>query len=352
MPPDVLAPMSSPADGNSPPKVVRFVLRPRLAILLHGLLICAFVIMMNQVFELKDREVYKNFYGSLDSCQWLGCFLISDSVRSPIFLTLILWGQRLGLSFDVIFTLISLLSVGLATKAFRESADPAASSRFALVSITLGIWLYLIQVKLFLAVALYLYSLGRSRRWLRIALAVAAVLTHESIIFFIALHFLWRPSEFRFSLRSAAVLLALVALLAIYLGESSNVFLSSLQRIQKYNEYAAVGEVPTMSRVGPYSVLFLLFGMIGLFRLKLNHQGAISKFQLKVFLWMFMPWIVFMIFAANAVYATRLSELALLHALLVVPLASSYRFPSRLALLIFALTFGLLTLLRDVIFLA
>lgn len=324
--------------------------RSRTSILFQALGIAVFVILMNALFELKDREIYRNFYGSLDSCQWAGCFLISNAVRSPIFLSLIIGGHRLGFSFDVTYTMISLLGVLLLTRAMYALPDTSSSTRVALISITLGTWLYLIQVKLFLAVALYLYARTRDQRWQKIAFAVASILTHESIMFFMALQFFWRPSEFRVSLRALLVLGALVALIVIYLGATSNVFLSALQRIQRYNEYAEVGVVPAMSRVGMYSVLTLLFAMIGLFRFRPTERGNISLHELKLLLWMFLPWLVFMALAFNELYAIRLSELAILHTLLVIPLASSYRYPSRLALLIFALTFGMLTLLRDVLF--
>jgi hypothetical protein len=338
------------AEALATPSAGALASTSRQSILRQSLLIGVFIIVMNYFFELKDRLVYENFYSSLNSCQWLGCFLISDAVRSPIFLSLIIGGHRLGLGFDVTFTLISLLGLVLATRAFRDSNDPMMSTRFALISITFGAWLYLIQIKLFLALALYLLSVGRSRRWLRITLAVAAVLTHESIVFFIGLHFLWRPSDFRLSLRSIAVLGGLVALLAIYLGASSNVFVSALYKIQRYNEYAQTGEVPSMARVGSYSLLMLLFGMIGFFRMRISPSGGIDVFQLKVLLWMFLPWFVFLVFASNELYAIRLSELAVVHTLLVVPLAQNYFYPSRIGLLIFALTFGLLTFVRDVIF--
>jgi hypothetical protein len=319
---------------------------------LHGLAVCVFIVVMNQAFELKDRSVYEHFFGSLDSCQWLGCFLISDSVRSPVFLSLIIGGQRLGLSFDMVFTLISLLSVALFARAFRDSTDPAASSRFALISLTLGAWLYLIQVKLFLALALYLFAQGRSHRWVRIALIVASVLTHESMMFLIALHFLWRPSEFRISIRSIAILGTLVAMIAIYFGATSNVLVSTLYKIQRYNEFSASGDVPAMSRVGMFSALMLLFGMVGLLGFKFAGPGRVSIFQIKVIAWMYLPWVLLMVFAANEVFAIRLAELALIHAFLVIPLAASYRYPSRVALLLFAITFGLLTLIKDVILFA
>lgn len=322
---------------------------PDRAVLLHGFAAGLFIIAMNVLFELKDRWIYEYFYASLNNCEWLGCFLISDAVRSPVFLSLIIGGHRLGLDFNVTFTLISLLSITLFTKGVRDLADPMANSRYLLVSMTLGVWLYLIQVKLFLAVALYLYSMGRPSRWQRILFAIAAVLTHESIMFFIGLHFLWRPSEFRISMRSMLVLGTIVVLLVVYLGASSNVLVSTLYKIQAYNTYAETGEVPTMSRIGPFSLLILTFGMIGLLRLKISPTGSVNKLELKSMCWMFLPWVILMVFAGNEVFAIRLSELALLHALLFVPMTPGYAYPSRIGLVLFAATFGMLTLVRDVI---
>jgi hypothetical protein len=323
--------------------------RSRASILLQTLVISVFVIVMNQVFELKDREVYEYYFESLGACQWVGCFLISDSVRSPVFLSLIIGGQRIGLDFDLTFTFISLLSVFIFARSMRALPDPMAGARMGIISIALGVWLYLIQVKLFLAIALCLAGAVAQRRWLRIVLLIASVLTHESIAFFIVLQFLWRPSDFRIGVRGMIVIGIIVALLATYLGATSNVFLSAIERWQRYNVYVEVGDVPTMSRVGMYSILMLAFGMISLFRFRPTDRGTVSFDELKILVWMFLPWLVFMVFAGNAVFATRLSELALLHTLLVMPFAANFLYASRISLLTFALTFGLLTLVRDVL---
>jgi len=259
-------------------------------------------------------------------------------------------GQRAGLDFNLVFTLISVTSIFLFAAALRGAREQAADLRFVLISIGLGTWLYLIQVKLFLAVALYLYSKICRRRWLRIALIIASVLTHESMLFFLALEVLWRPREWRLSVRSLVVLAIFATLLIVYLGAASNIFFNVAEKIQQYNEYAAQGDVPAMSRLSPFAAFFFMFGLIGLLRLRVAPGGAMNVSHLKSTIWMFLPWIVLMVFADNAVFATRLSELALLHALLYVPVASDYRLPSRLLLLVFATTFGALTFVRDVLF--
>jgi hypothetical protein len=312
--------------------------------------LCALVAVLNHVADLKDREVYQNYYNSVGSCDGLACMLISDDVRSPVFLSLIVLGQRTGLEFDLIFTLISVSSICLFAAALRGTRWDMADLRFVFISLALGTWLYLIQVKLFLAVALYLYSKSRRRRWVRIALVIASVLTHESMLFFLALDFLWRPREWRLSIRSLALLAIFATLLMVSLGAASNIFLNVVEKIQQYNEYAGQGDVPEMSRLSPFAAFFFMFGLIGLLRLRVAPGGTTNVGQLKAAIWMFLPWAVLMVFASNAVFAVRLSELALLHALLVVPIAGNYRLPSRLLLLVFATTFGALTFVRDVLF--
>lgn len=323
--------------------------KSNLALTVLFLLLCGFIALMNQVAELKDRDIYVYYYDSLDSCEALGCLLISDDVRSPIFLSIIILGHRLGLSLEIVFTLISTFSLYLFTRGVRDSLGAEATARYTLITLGLGTWLYLIQVKLFLAVGLYVYARARPERWLRIVLTVASVLTHESILFFIALYYAWQPKELRISMRSAIILAVLGAVLLAYLGASTNVFLSSLQRIQKYNEYAAAGVVPTLSRLGLFSASFFLFGLVSIIRMKVSARGTISWLQLKTMVWMFLPWTLLMVFASNAVFAIRLAELALLQALLVVPIGTDYRLPSRIALLLFCAGFGALTFVRDVL---
>jgi len=313
-------------------------------------LLCALVAVLNHVAALKDREVYQNYYESVGSCDGLACMLISDDVRSPVFLSLIVLGQRAGLEFNLIFTLISVSSIILFAAALRRTRLDRADLRFVLISIGLGTWLYLIQVKLFLAVALYLYSKSCRRRSTRIALIIASVLTHESMLFFLALDFLWRPREWRLSIRSLALLAIFATALMVSLGAASNIFLNVAEKIQQYNEYAGQGDVPAMSRLSPFAAFFFMFGLIGLLRLRVAPGGAMDVARLKAAIWMFLPWALLMVFASNAVFAVRLSELALLHALLVVPIGGDYRMPSRLLLLVFATTFGALTFVRDVLF--
>ncbi len=324
--------------------------RGRSSTWLLAFVLCALVAVLNHVASLKDREVYQNYYSSVGSCDGLACMLVSDDVRSPVFLSLIVIGQRAGLEFNLIFTLISVSSILLFTAALRKTGEQAADLRFVLISLGLGTWLYLIQVKLFLAVALYLYSRVCRRRWARIALLIASVLTHESLLFFLALDFLWRPREWRLSIRSLALLAIFATLLIVYLGAASNIFLNVVEKVQQYNQYAAQGDVPAMSRMSPFAAFFFMFGLIGLLRLRLAPGGAVDVAQLKAAIWMFLPWVVLMVFASNALFAVRLSELALLHALLVVPIARDYRLPSRLLLLVFATAFGALTFVRDVLF--
>src|SRR5687768_4837105 len=67
-------------------------------------IVCLFIAVMNQIAELKDRDVYEHFYGLLDGCTGLGCLLVSEHVRSPIFRSIIVFGHRLGVSFDLLFT--------------------------------------------------------------------------------------------------------------------------------------------------------------------------------------------------------------------------------------------------------
>jgi hypothetical protein len=324
--------------------------RQRSSIWLLVFALCALVAVLNQVAVLKDREVYQNYYESVGSCDGLACMLISDDVRSPVFLSLIVLGQRTGVDFNLIFTLISVSSICVFAAALRGMHLEKADLRFVFISLALGTWLYLIQVKLFLAVALYLYSKSRRRRWLRVALVIASVLTHESMLFFLVLDFLWRPREWRLSMRSLALLAIFATLLMVSLGAASNIFLNVAEKIQQYNEYAGQGEVPPMSRLSPFAAFFFMFGLIGLLRLRVAPDGAVDATQLKAAIWMFLPWALLMVFASNAVFAVRLSELALLHALLVVPITGDYRMPSRLLLLVFATTFGALTFVRDVLF--
>lgn len=311
-------------------------------------MLCGFIAVLNHVVDLKDREAYQNFYAALSSCEGTACLLMTDDVRSPIFLSLLILGQRAGLEFNLLFTLISIASLCLFAAAMRVLRDDHGDLRFVLISLALGSWLYLIQVKLFLALALYMYGRTRRRQWLRITLAVAAVLTHESMLFFIALYWLWQPRKWRISFGSLMLFMLLAALLILYLSTASNVFVSAFERIRHYNEIAAGGEVPSMSRLSPFSAFFLMLGAIGLLRLRIS--ATVSTQQLKACAWLFLPWVVFMIFASNAVFALRLAELALLHALLVLPLGHDYRLPSRLLLLVFATTFGALTFVRDVLF--
>ncbi|HET9447961.1 MAG TPA: hypothetical protein VFO35_16975, partial [Steroidobacteraceae bacterium] len=159
-----------------------------------------------------------------------------------------------------------------------------------------------------------------------------------------------QPRSWRISFGSLTLLMVLAALLLVYLGTDSNVFVSALERIKHYKEIAAQGEVPSMSRLSPFSAFFLMLGAIGLLRLRVSSAGTARALQLKAAAWMFLPWVMVMIFASNAVFALRLAELALLHALLVVPLGNDYRLPSRLLLLAFAAMFGALTFVRDVLF--
>jgi hypothetical protein len=312
--------------------------------------LCGFIAVLNHVVDLKDREAYQNFYAALSSCEGAACLLMTDDVRSPIFLSLLILGQRAGLDFNLLFTLISVASLWLFAVAMRVLRDDHGDLRFVLISLALGSWLYLIQVKLFLALALYMYGRTRRQQWLRIMLAVAAVLTHESMLFFIALYWLWQPRKWRISFGSLTLFMLLAALLIVYLSTASNVFVSAFERIQHYNEIAAGGEVPSMSRLSPFSAFLLMLGAIGLLRLRLPGAATISTQQLKASAWLFLPWVVFMIFASNAVFALRLAELALLHVLLVLPLGHDYRLPSRLLLLVFATAFGALTFVRDVLF--
>jgi|SRR5882672_629026 len=312
------------------------------------ILACALILFMNQAFPLRDRLIYEYYFDSLDTCSGVACLLISDSVRSPIFLSILILGRRVGLSLDVVFSIISIISLVLFFVGVRASARRSDLVRLLLVSIALGPYLYLIQVKLFLAIGLYLFSLSRKGRFGQVTIAIASILTHESIVFFMVLDYLWKMRGIRIDLKTAALVLLAGCLLLVWLGDVANVFWSALSKVQQYNEYAATGEVPPLARVGPFSALFLLLGLIGLLKVQ-NRTGPPSGERIKEVLWMFLPWVALMIFASNALIAIRLAELALLHALLVAPVGRLPLGAIRLSLFLFALTFGGLTLVRDVL---
>jgi hypothetical protein len=307
------------------------------------------ILVLNQVAELKDREVYRLFYESAGSCEGLECVLISAEVRSPIFLSLLLAGQRLGVDFDLLFTLISLFSLWLAAWAMmRTAGDDLADARFTLMSLTFGTWLYLIQVKLFLGIALYLLARQRQKTWQRVALVIAAVVTHETILLVVLLDYLWRPMTVRSAARVGFAFTVLAVMLFAFLGEATNVVATAVERIDHYNQLVAEGGVSSIPRLSILSALLFLFGLSGLLPLRRAFTGAVDKVQLKSAVWMFLPWFIFLALAGSEIFAIRLSELALLHAFWVVKLAPDYTYPSRLAALAVAVGFGAFTFVRDV----
>jgi hypothetical protein len=310
---------------------------------LEWLIVCLAIVTLNVTADLKDRELYRVYYTSLDVCDGLACLLVSDDLRSPVFLGLIVAAHRFGIGIDVLFIAVSLLGASLLANALRQSPEGQASSRFLLISLALGTWIYLIQVKLFLAIALYLAAHARKHTWVRAALMLAAVLTHESILFLIALHYLWQPSRFAINARWVAAIAVLVAGLVAFVGATTNVVETSMERIAHYNELVSQGEVTSISRTSIVAGLLLLFGLTGV---GLNVFGRAS---LKTMTWMMLPWLVFMALAANEVFALRLSALALLHALLVVPMALWPGHPARLSLVLVTATFGAVTLVKDVL---
>ncbi len=308
------------------------------------------IVVMNQIFDLKDREIYRYYFASIDSCRAVACLFISDDVRSPVFLSLLIAAQRLGLSVDMAFSLISSASLLMFFAGIRAMSGSSAPMRLLLISICLGTWLYLIQVKLFLAVALYIFSRMRSGNIQRVGLAVAAVLTHETVIVLMVLDFAWNARSFRINFRVLLLLSLAAFVLVLSLGDAANVVLSGLERLRRYQEFSSRGEVPELSRFGMQAVLLLLFGMIGLLRVERGRVGGWGALQVREKIWMFLPWAFAMIFARNAVIATRIAELVLLHCLIAGPVGRHWLSSVRIAVFLFAVVFGALTLVRDVVF--
>ncbi len=341
-----IAPQSAHAGSRSPRRSIFSSPSVLLQVAVWSFLILA----LNQIIELKDREIYRLFYESVGSCSGLECLLISVHVRSPIFLSLLVAGERMGFNFDVLFSLISLFSLWLAAWAMmRKVDDQSAAARFTLMSLTFGPWLYLIQVKLFLGLALFLVARQSIKTSHRVAFTVASVLTHETILLVVLLDYLWKPTNVRTAIKAGFVLLVLAALLVAFLGETTNIFATAIERIGHYRDLVAQGEVSSIPRISVISGLLLLFALSYLLSLKGALSGVVEKARFKSAVWMFIPWFIFLAFASSEIFAIRLSELALLHAFWVVQLARDYTYPSRLALLVVATGFGTLTFLRDVV---
>jgi hypothetical protein len=249
-----------------------------------------------------------------------------------------------------VFTLISLVSLVLFATGVRAETGGEANGRFFLISLALGTWLYLIQVKLFLAIALYMYARSLGSRAARVAVGILAVLTHESVFVLMLLFWIWKPADLRVRPATIAILGVLGAVLFWYFGDTANVLWSTIERVRMYNDLSQRGAVPTVSRTGLFSALFLLFGLIGLLRLRAYGSELLRVDRIKSVLWMFLPWLILMILASNELFAIRLAELALLHAMIVVPAGRQALAPSRIALLVFSMVLGGLVFFRDVLF--
>jgi hypothetical protein len=317
--------------------------RPSHGLLIPWLVACVAIFTLNYTFELKDREIYRLYYDSLQSCEGWACLLISDDLRSPVFLGLVIGAQRLGIDINLLFSSIAAFSVTVIALSLRRLPQGHAGTRFLLISLALGAWIYLIQVKLCLGVALYLLAQSRRTAGWRIALTIAALLTHESVALLVVLQMMWETGHARRWLRPALAATVVVVLLLAFSGEGVNVLQSGWERVVHYNELMAQGEVHPISRLSVVSALMLAFLMAGAV---LNVFGHLP---LKGFVWLAMPWLAFLALAWNEVFALRISALVLMHAMLVVPLSARRGSPATLGMLLVALLFGAFALTKDVL---
>lgn len=312
-------------------------------LLIHAALLCALVAILNFAIELKDREIYRLYFDALDTCDGLACLLISDDLRSPVFLSLLIGAHRLGISLDALFAGVSAFSIATIARSLQHTNATTAATRFLYLTLFLGVWLYLIQVKLCLAVALYLASGAASRRWLRVALIALSVLVHESILFVLLLAWLWHSPKLSASALRLALPFALLGLLSIAVLHSLGVLEAAWQRVEHYNELVSVGDVPAIARTSAVSALLLGVAATGVL---LHLNGELS---LKLLGWMAVPWLTLIAFANNEVFALRLSELALLHLLLVVPLSRKTLAVGRVSFAVLGVLFGGLVFVKDVV---
>jgi len=258
-------------------------------------------------------------------------------------LSLILGAHRIGIGIDVLFACISLGSTALIANALQTLDPDRPATRFLLISAALGTWLYLIQIKLCLAIALFLAAQAASRQAVRMVLLLLAVLTHETVLFLLLLHYLWRPSlDWRGSISVASAALLMGALLAL-IPEVSNVVGSSLERLSHYNELASTGEVGSISRTSFIAALMLTFAVAGWL------LNAFRRVSLKTAGWMSMPWLLLTLLAFNEVLALRLAALALLHVLVVVPVLGGRWHPWRFSLVSASAAIGLFAFYKDVL---
>jgi hypothetical protein len=315
---------------------------PSAGLLIGVALLCALVLALNFALDLKDREVYRLYFDALDSCEGLACLAISDDLRSPVFLGLLIGSHKLGVGLDTLFAAISIFSVATIARSLNARADDAAALRFLHITLFLGVWLYLIQVKLCLAVALYLASRTTPRASLRVALMVLAILVHESILFLMLLAIVWCPPALNRRNIRLALPIVLTVLLAAAALHSLGVVETAWQRVEHYRDLVSAGDVPSISRTGGVSVLLLCIAVAGL----LLH--LFGEFPLKVAAWMALPWLTFMALAGNEVFALRLSALTLLHLLLVVPLSRRPAAADRALLSLIGIAFGTLVFIKDI----